>query len=483
MASTAAHLVDRVLPAVPVRQWVLSLPFEWRGPAAFRADVLSAFSRAFVESVFARYRACARTAGHEGPLLCGAVTFVQRFGSSLNLNVHFHVVVLDGVYLGEAPARARFQPVAPPSAAELERVAEHVQRRAAAWLRRQRRNNPAGGDESQVDDAAQSSLDACAAIAMRRGEVHALRDEPNPADDGEPLIAPVRHPGAAVERAGFNVEASVSIAADDDLGRERLCRYGARPPFAIDRLRRLAGGRLAYRIKKLRDGRAKQRVMTPLDLLARLAALVPPPRYPLVRYHGVLAPKSPWRKSVVPKPRPPAPCSPCATERASAADTKARSNAAPSPSRASGSAGGRSAAASRLAPRRPDRPDSSPDAVDGATPNAAPASGAHARSTIATEAAEWLSPNVVSVRHWARLLDGQLYAGSPRIDWARLLRRTFDVDVLQCARCDGRLRVVGEVTDPAVILFVLHRLGLPTDAPAPARARDPTEMLGSDESA
>jgi hypothetical protein len=39
MCNTAAHLVDRVLPAVPIRQWVLSLPFELRRTAAFRADV------------------------------------------------------------------------------------------------------------------------------------------------------------------------------------------------------------------------------------------------------------------------------------------------------------------------------------------------------------------------------------------------------------------------------------------------------------
>jgi Transposase zinc-binding domain len=40
MANSAAHIVDRVLPAVPVRQWVLSLPFELRRLAAFRADVI-----------------------------------------------------------------------------------------------------------------------------------------------------------------------------------------------------------------------------------------------------------------------------------------------------------------------------------------------------------------------------------------------------------------------------------------------------------
>src|SRR5262249_45724229 len=66
-----------------------------------------------------------------------------------------------------------------------------------------------------------------------------------------------------------------SSFASQRTGRERLCRYGARPPFSLERLRVLPGGRIAYRIKKLGAGRGKHRVMTPLELLARLAALVP----------------------------------------------------------------------------------------------------------------------------------------------------------------------------------------------------------------
>jgi hypothetical protein len=85
------------------------------------------------------------------------------------------------------------------------------------------------------------------------------------------------------------------------------------------------------------------------------------------------------------------------------------------------------------------------------------------------------------VKHWDRLLGGALYAASPRIDWARLLRRTFDTDVLQCARCAGRLRVMGEVTDPAIVRLVLESLGLPTEGPNIARARDPTDLLGEPE--
>ncbi len=82
MANTAAHLVDRVLPAVPVRQWVLSLPFELRALAAFRADVLAALVRIFVEVVSGRYRTQARKQAL-GDAPTGAVTFVHYAESNI----------------------------------------------------------------------------------------------------------------------------------------------------------------------------------------------------------------------------------------------------------------------------------------------------------------------------------------------------------------------------------------------------------------
>jgi hypothetical protein len=57
MANAGAHVVDRVLPDVPVRQYVLTVPYELRKLAAFTADVLTALGRTFVEAVFAVYRA------------------------------------------------------------------------------------------------------------------------------------------------------------------------------------------------------------------------------------------------------------------------------------------------------------------------------------------------------------------------------------------------------------------------------------------
>jgi hypothetical protein len=60
---------------------------------------------------------------------------------------------------------------------------------------------------------------------------------------------------------------------------------------------------------------------------------------------------------------------------------------------------------------------------------------------------ERIAPHVISLRRWEQLLDGKLLATSPRVDWATLLRHTYDVDVFQCASGGGRLRAVEVVTD------------------------------------
>ena len=57
-------------------------------------------------------------------------------------------------------------------------------------------------------------------------------------------------------------------------------------------------GRVAYGIKNPR-GKQTHRVMSPIQFLVRLCALIPPPRHPLVRFHGVFAPHSSWRRHVV----------------------------------------------------------------------------------------------------------------------------------------------------------------------------------------
>jgi hypothetical protein len=84
---------------------------------------------------------------------------------------------------------------------------------------------------------------------------------------------------------------------------ERLCRYVSRPPLAVERLALTASGQVRYLLKTpYRDG-TTHIVLEPQDLMARLAALVPPPRMHLTRYHGVLAPHSSLRAAITPAQR------------------------------------------------------------------------------------------------------------------------------------------------------------------------------------
>ena len=84
MSETAAHLVDRVFPEVPVRQYVLSLPFALRTRLAFDQTLCSEVLGIFMRSVFASLRRRARKTLTASRLYCGSVCFLQRSGGSIN---------------------------------------------------------------------------------------------------------------------------------------------------------------------------------------------------------------------------------------------------------------------------------------------------------------------------------------------------------------------------------------------------------------
>ena len=111
------------------------------------------------------------------------------------------------------------------------------------------------------------------------------------ADDAQ-VMAEWEHGG------GFSVDAEVRIEAHEREGLERLLRYCARPPFALERLREIDPEHLVYESVKPGPGGSVSLLPTPMQLLDRLAALIPPPRRHRHRYYGVLAPNSPLRTAV-----------------------------------------------------------------------------------------------------------------------------------------------------------------------------------------
>jgi Putative transposase len=102
---------------------------------------------------------------------------------------------------------------------------------------------------------------------------------------------------------GFSLHAATRIAAGDKTGLEILCRYVTRPPLAAGRLSRVSDDLLSFKLKTPWSDGTTHLLLSPMELIEKIAALVPPPRVNLIRYHGVLAPHAKHRDKIVPTPQ------------------------------------------------------------------------------------------------------------------------------------------------------------------------------------
>jgi hypothetical protein len=305
----------------------------------------------------------------------GAVTLVQRFGSALNLNVHFHMILPDGVYLADGADPPVFRHVDGPGVKALQALVERIAARVGRLLEkrglveRDIENAWLSADASgtgPLDDLLGHSITYRIAVGPRAGQkLFTLQTVPARLHglEGD-------HNGAA-RAGGFSLHAGLDIQPGQRAKLERLCRYVSRPPVATERLALTSSGQVRYQLKTpYRDG-TTHIVMEPLDLMARLAALIPPPRMHLTRYHGVFAPHSRLRAMVTPAKR---------------------GVGAKKPAYSSGQA-----------------------------------------------------PQPATPRHVA-------------MNWARRLKRVFGVEIEDCARCGGKLRLIASIEEPAVIARILAHL-------------------------
>ena len=343
------------------------------------------------------------------------MTFIQRFGDALNLNVHFHTLMLDGVYERYGEPGMRFRALPPPDDDEVRRVVERVAGRVARLMECRGLGTDADPSDADPLASAQPTLAGLAADSVRGlaagGGRPARRGD---RIDPEDLSAPAKRRCAAA--MGFTLHADVAIPARDRRRLERLCRYVARPPVATDRLERLPDGRLLYHLRhRWRDGTI-QIVFEPHQLLARLVPLIPAPRAHQVRYHGVFAPCAGWRDRVVP-----------AGSRTCKAARPEHCRCVPDEETGQGGPG-----------------------VDGGDSASPPDRRAQQQSAAAG-------------------------SGRPlrRYTWADLLRRVFALDVLECPDCGGRMRILSAIHPPEATRAILQCLGLPSRAPpiAPARPK------------
>jgi hypothetical protein len=299
MADNAALLIDHILPPVDMRQWVISFPFQLRFLFAnyptVMNKVLGIVTRLISTHLIQKGGAKLSTAR------TGAVTFIQRFGSALNLNVHFHMLFLDGIYMdGFNKENQVFRRVKAPTTTELNTLVHKLSQRVARFLTKQgllvedidnSYLNLDGLAPDPMQDLHGHSITYRVALGAQRGKkVFTLQTLPAQVDDDSS--------SQVGSMAGFSLHAGVATRGNEREKLERVCRYIARPALSEKRLTITGNGNVRYQLKTpYRDGTTHV-IFTPLDFMAKLAALVPKPRVNLTRFFGVFAPNSQYRMTI-----------------------------------------------------------------------------------------------------------------------------------------------------------------------------------------
>jgi Putative transposase len=294
MTERAARLVTEVLPWTPVRQWVLSLPYRLRYVLAWNHELC----RAVLTSYRQRTMRCGTADGRTGTL-----TVIQRFGGGLNLNVHFHTLVLDGVVTGPVPG-------GPWCSVRRRRPATL---RWAAWSSRGAGESFAclhaadtGRTPGQPQTFSRRSHPCCRASWARRSS--AMRSAAGPERGSGVSDRSRTHRGlpprdrAAPTSTSLISTPTCAWPATTGGRLKHLCRYLLRPPVAQERLRLLADGRVLVQLKRAWTDGTSHLLFEPFEFLEKLAALTPRPRTNLILYHGVLGPHARWRSRIVPGP-------------------------------------------------------------------------------------------------------------------------------------------------------------------------------------
>jgi hypothetical protein len=284
--------VDQVLPDVPIRQWVLTFPYRLRYLLAYNAKLCRAVRKVSMRALLSFLRRRARKMGlADGH--SGAVCSLQRGGGSINVNVHLHILALDGVFFElDDNSELDYQHLPAPRESEVQRLLETIRNRVERLMCRWGLDE--GADLAAAAD--DSGMGACLVQAGRASPARLCEG-----DEG-PLPPPARSgKRRCAELEGYTLHADTMIPGGERTALERLARYITRPPISSERLSLADDGRVRYRLRTPFHDGTKVLAFEPLAFIARLAALVPPPRFHLATYHGVLAPNHQWRSKVVPR--------------------------------------------------------------------------------------------------------------------------------------------------------------------------------------
>ena len=252
MCDLAVHLEREVPPEVPIRHWICSLPWGLRALLGYDSELCGEVLGAFVHELSRSLKWRAKKVhglSSMAQAATGSVAALQRVDSALRLNVHYHILALDGVYVADAQS-LRFLPLPTPKRAEVADIARRTAERVEKILRAHGRSlDPEQGDAEPMKlQLEHPVLAACYDAAARGIAVSGDRA-------GQPTLRLITLPDSnsvtdnapdepVAEVCGVNLYAKQVVDGGNRAQVERLCRYITRPPVAQDRLTRRSDGML-----------------------------------------------------------------------------------------------------------------------------------------------------------------------------------------------------------------------------------------------
>jgi hypothetical protein len=241
----------------------------------------------FVRTIFSWQRKLAKQAGLSA-VHTGSVTMVQRFDSLLKLNPHAHSWIADGVFVEMPDHSLRFHRLDPPTDADVASLCDRLRTRILKLI------------DTDVEECIDDDD-----VAMAATQAHAVQPALPVFFDTDPdEESPCPRAPLSALNEGFSLHAGLAASAHNRSMLDRLLRYGTRPPFAKRRLSLLPDGNVRLQLHKPYDTGQTAIVLSPLAFLKRLAAIIPPPNWHLVRYHGIFSSPHhgrPHLKALLPK--------------------------------------------------------------------------------------------------------------------------------------------------------------------------------------
>ncbi len=301
MADTAKHLVEDVIPEVPVRQWVLSMPFKHRFLLSSNPKLLTTIKAIYYRAISGFYKAEAKKIGLLLPKV-GAISVIQRFGGALNLNVHFHTLFMDGVYFENEWGNQVFREIIPTDE-DIINLVSKVKIRINRAFEKRGYFDSLLPEEASLDDI---SEDPQLTLLKSESVQNKVDGHQRPEAIGKDCDPPYRE--FKIKRCaydnGFSLHANVKILGHQRSSLERLCRYIARGAVPKERVSLTENGKVRLKLKNAYSDGTSHLQFTPEQFIKRLITLIPPPRQNFIRYYGVLGARHKNRSEVTSKANP-----------------------------------------------------------------------------------------------------------------------------------------------------------------------------------